>query len=158
VFDGHYGSDSVKTSSCLTWTVLLFLALASPAGAKCGRLLLSISGELRGDPGHTLTVRIDTVPDANENQPAPVRDGDAFTAKLLFDPTKGYTRVRGHDCSRDPRVVRILLLDGDDVRQEKELSFAKDFVEESPNVYRAREPVILDAGGDPKSERRAVER
>lgn len=139
-------------SSRVAYIVLLFLAVASPARAKCARLQIGITGELRGDTGAELTVRVETVPDANAKQQVPTRDGATFVAKLLFDPTQGYSVFRGHDCSRDPRVVRVLLLDGEDVRRTIELSFAKDLVEESPGVYRARERVILDAGTDQKSQ------
>lgn len=131
--------------------VLFVLVIASPAGAKCARLRLGVTGEVRGDPDHELSVRLETDPDANANQPAPVREGGAFTAALFFDPTKGYSRGEGHDCSREPRAIRILLLKGEELRSTRELSFAKDFVEESPGKYRAREPVVLDAGSDSKS-------
>jgi hypothetical protein len=138
----------VRVSSQVVCTVLVSLALVSPVGAKCARLVLEVAGEVRGDPEHELTLRIATAPDANERQQAPSRDGDVFQATLLFDPTKGYSRLRGHDCSRDPRVVRILLLRGEAVLQEKELAFANAFVEEAPGVYRARERVILEGDAD----------
>ena len=141
----------MRLTSGIGFGVLLVLVIASPAGAKCARLRLDVTGEVRGDPGHELTIRLEADPAASANQPAPVREGDAFTATLFFDPTKGYSPREGHDCSREPRAIRILLLKGEELRSTQELSFAKDFVEESPGKYRAREPVILDAGSDTKT-------
>ena len=128
--------------------ILLSLTISSPIAAKCARLAIMVRGEVKNDPAHELTIRLETVPDANERQEAPLRDGDRFTVRLLFDPTKGYSRLRGHDCSRDPNIVRLLLLHGEDVRQKKDLTFGKDFIEKSPGVYEVREPVVLDGHND----------
>jgi len=141
-------SITVK-GSARVGAVLVSVMISRPLAAKCARLALMVSGEVRNDPGQELTIRLETVPDANERQEAPVRDGHRFTARLLFDPTKGYSRLRGHDCSRDPSIVRLLLLHGEDVRQKKELSFDKDFIEKSAGVYEVREAIVLDGQSDP---------
>jgi hypothetical protein len=148
VFDGHYRRASVNWKSCLAYTLAMSMAMVSPAEAKCARLLLKVTGEVRGDDLQELVLRIETVPDANARQQAPVREGANFTAELLFDPTKGYGRLRGHDCSRRPKLVRVLLLRRQDVVHAKELSFATEFIEESMGQYRLRAPLILDGTGD----------
>jgi hypothetical protein len=110
--------------------------------AKCARLLIHVSGEIQGDDNSRLAVEFEVLPDVHVPQRSATRDGPAFHAELSFDSTKAVRWFRGHDCSRVPMAVRVMLMRGDHVLERRELSFSRDFVRDASG-YRIRRPVIF---------------
>ena len=98
----------------------------APLEAKCARMRIKVSGEVAGGltPDHRVSGVIS--PDANAKQDQPTIDGNRFMIPLWFDPTRGFG-PEGHDCSRDPTTVSVLLTRGERVLQKRELKFDREF-------------------------------
>ena len=113
------------------------------AEAKCVALNISVSGEIPEDPNAELRVVLTTVPDHNGRDATVERRGTQFSANLWFDATKGYGRLRGHDCSRSPESVKVSLRRGTKVVGSAALSVKTDFEVREQIYYSARSPLIL---------------
>jgi hypothetical protein len=122
--------------------VLIVTALTTVGFSKCANRFIYIEGHITGRSSSNLEILVQTAPDANSQSPAIAIQGKDFAGKIYFDSTKAEGRFR-HDCSRTPKLVRLLLLENGKQVDLIELSIEKDFVRDTTGDFRISSPAKL---------------
>jgi hypothetical protein len=127
----------------LAVTVLLLSAV--PAVCKCANRFIYIDGQLWDSPGGNYSIKVEVTPDPNwEPQPGIVINAGVIKGKVLFNTTK----AEGHfkdNCSRSPKTVEVVRLNGDREVDRVKLAISKDLVKTEAHDYRPRESIKLHA-------------
>lgn len=128
---------------------LLFLLVACIAvptlQAKCPRVFIVVEGEVKGvtlSADHKLEISVQPEPGAT--LPAVTLEEDRFSVRIPFDSFKSYGFFRGHNCSRAPKSIRVVLKEADRVILKRELLVPRDFSQDTEGNYQLREKLVLE--------------
>jgi len=123
--------------------VLVVIALASSVAGfcKCANRFVYVSGHISGQDIGGVVVGVRTIPDANwELQPEITINEGSFKGKLNFDTTKSEGRIRDN-CSRNPKIVEILLFRHGQQVDSISRDISKDFTKDASGDYKLRVPI-----------------
>lgn len=118
----------------IVMALALSAALAGRASAKCGPVLIRISGEAKTHSANR-QVLITVTPDPKSVTPSIFVEGDKFEADVYYDPFKSYSKVFGYNCTKKPDLVIVALLENGKEVDKAELVFSKDFKADGDGGY-----------------------
>jgi hypothetical protein len=123
--------------------LLVVLITASAAGfCKCANRFIYVEGHITSTARSGLEIVVQTTPDANwEPQPKMAIQEGRFAGRVYFDSTKSEGHFAHDDCSRTPKIIRLLLVENGHQVDSIQLSIEKDFVRDGGGEYKIRRPV-----------------
>jgi hypothetical protein len=125
-------------------TLLMLLVTSAPCFGKCANRFIYVNAQIVGGSDARLRVIARVEPDPSVPQPRLVIQSGTVRGKLLFNSTRAERRRRD-DCSRVPKTIELLLLDGERELDRARLDLAKDFIVTKLQDYEPRTAVTLRA-------------
>jgi hypothetical protein len=131
--------------------VLLIVALVeSPAAAKCISLQMDLNGEIAGST-KDLKVVVEIASASAGDSDTEVRqnssiEGSHFRVIAWFDTTSNI--ISTETCDRNPHLVTVKLMQGDQVLDRQTLSVERDFRRTKSGGYKLQRPITLHRPAD----------
>jgi hypothetical protein len=120
------------------------LGFPSVALSKCAELLITIDGEIRGQPKREESVMVDVLPDSFWSFQLAGASPTHFVVQVPFDTFSGRGPFGPDRCTRRPKTITLMLQDWLQTVDGIELQYPDDFIADHEGNYRSREKVVLD--------------
>jgi hypothetical protein len=116
----------------------VLLLFATPGVCKCANRFIYVDAQLAGPASDGLRIKVEVTPDPNwEPQPEIAISNGEIHGKVYFNTTKSEGHSRDN-CSRVPKRVDLVVLNGEHEIDRVRLDIAKDFVKTELRDYKPR--------------------
>jgi hypothetical protein len=128
----------------LLLVVMLLVGFSTVGFAKCGALLITIEGEVRGKAKPEQGVTVDVQPDSYWSFQLAGNSPAHFVIQVPFSTFSGRSTFGSDRCERTPRTIAVMLQDWLQTVDGVELKYPEDFAVDQEGSSHARDKVILD--------------